>query len=285
MAEPQKMAFDALAFLREAGLGRRIVQFKPKQAFFSQGGPADSIFYLQRGRAKQTVVSKNGKEVTIALFAIGDFIGEESLATVGGPRLASVTAITACTALKIDREEMVRVIHEEHSFSDLFVKFLLAHSMRSQADLIDQLFNSSEKRLARILLLLAEFGKPGELELKFKERWPDWFRHLYSDPRTSCLYLGFTHGDGWFDLVWQLCEQIEPIVLAEPGPEPFEVYQVKKKFGGLRFYNNHPSERIEQLSTEAAVRSFHVCRNLWWAGFLGWPMRATPCHPYCPWKI
>jgi hypothetical protein len=98
-----------------------------------------------------------------------------------------------------------------------------------------------------------------ELELKFKERWPDWFRHLYSDPRTSCLYLGFTHGDGWFDLVWQLCEQIEPIVLAEPGPEPFEVYQVKEKLGGLRFYNNHPSERIEQLCTEAAVRSFHVC--------------------------
>jgi hypothetical protein len=97
-------------------------------------------------------------------FAIGDFIGQESLATVGGLRLASVTAITACTALKIEREEMARVIHEEHSFTDLFVKFLLAHSMRAQADLIDQLFNSSEKRLARILLLMAEFGKPGEPE-------------------------------------------------------------------------------------------------------------------------
>ena len=86
MAEPQKMAFDALAFLAVAGLGRRIVQLKPQQAFFSQGGPADSIFYLQRGRPKQTVVSKNGKEATIALFAIGAFIGEESLATVGGVR-------------------------------------------------------------------------------------------------------------------------------------------------------------------------------------------------------
>jgi CRP-like cAMP-binding protein len=164
MAEPQKIAFDAPAFLAEAGLGRRIIQLKPKQAFFSQGGPADSIFYLQSGRAKLTVFSEKGKEATITLFAVGDFVGEESLATVGGLRLATATAVTACTALKIEREEMVRVMHEEHSFSDLFVKFLLARSMRTQADLVDQLFNSSEKRLARILLLLAEFGKPGEPE-------------------------------------------------------------------------------------------------------------------------
>jgi CRP/FNR family transcriptional regulator, cyclic AMP receptor protein len=164
MAEPQQIAFDAPAFLAEAGLGRKIIKLRPKQAFFSQGGRADSIFYLQSGRAKLTVFSEKGKEATISLFAVGDFIGEESLATVGGLRLATATAITACTALKIDREEMVRVMHEEHSFSDLFVKFLLARSMRTQADLIDQLFNSSEKRLARILLLLAEFGKPGEPE-------------------------------------------------------------------------------------------------------------------------
>ena len=164
MAKLQQIAFDAPVFLAEAGLGRRIVQLKPRQAFFSQGGSADSIFYLQSGRAKLTVVSEKGKEATITLFSVGDFVGEESLATVGGLRLATATAITACTALKIDREEMVRVMHEEHSFSDLFVKFLLARSMRTQADLVDQLFNSSEKRLARILLLLAQFGKPGEPE-------------------------------------------------------------------------------------------------------------------------
>jgi CRP/FNR family transcriptional regulator, cyclic AMP receptor protein len=164
MAGPEKLAFDAPAFLAEAGLGRKIVLLKPKQAFFSQGGPADSIFYLQSGRAKLTVVSENGKEATIALFAVGDFVGEESLATVGGLRMTTATAITACAALKIEREEMVRVMHEEHSFSDLFLKFLLVRSMRTQADLVDQLFNSSEKRLARILLLLAEFGKPGEPE-------------------------------------------------------------------------------------------------------------------------
>jgi CRP/FNR family transcriptional regulator, cyclic AMP receptor protein len=164
MAESPKAAFDAAAFLAKAGVGRRIVQLKPKRAFFSQGGLADSIFYLQSGRAKLTVVSEKGKEATITLFSAGDFVGEESLATVGGLRLATATAITACTALKIEREEMVRVMHEEPSISDLFLKFLLARSMRTQADLVDQLFNSSEKRLARILLLLAEFGKPGEPE-------------------------------------------------------------------------------------------------------------------------
>jgi CRP/FNR family transcriptional regulator, cyclic AMP receptor protein len=157
-------AFDPAAFLSNAGLGRRIVELQPKEAFFSQGDPADSVFYLQKGRAKVTVVSKVGKEATITLLAPRDFVGEEALATVPGLRLASAMAITACTALKIGREEMVRVMHEEHEFSDLFMKFLLARSMRIQADLVDQLFNSSEKRLARILLLMAEFGKPGEPE-------------------------------------------------------------------------------------------------------------------------
>ena len=164
MTELRNVAFDAAAFLAKAGLGRKIIQLKPKQVFFSQGNPADSIFYLQKGRAKVTVVSKNGKEATITLLSTGDFVGEESLASVVGLRMTTATAITACTALKIEREEMVRVMHEEHSFSDLFLKFLLARSMRTQADLVDQLFNSSEKRLARILLLLAEFGKPGEPE-------------------------------------------------------------------------------------------------------------------------
>jgi len=164
MVKLPKAAFDAAAFLAEAGLGRRIVRLKPKQPFFSQGNSADSIFYLQSGRAKLTVVSKNGKEATITLFAAGDFVGEESLAAVSGLRLATATAITACTALKIERKEMIRVIHDENAFSDLFVKFLLARSMRTQADLVDQLFNSSEKRLARILLLLAEFGQPGTPE-------------------------------------------------------------------------------------------------------------------------
>jgi CRP/FNR family cyclic AMP-dependent transcriptional regulator len=155
------MRFDPAEFLANAGLGRRIVYIKPKAAFFSQGNAADCVFYLQAGRAKLTVVSKSGKEATIALLAAGDFVGEECLAAVEGWRLATATAISACTALKIERSEMMRVIHEEHAFSDLFLKFVIARSLRTQADLIDQLFNSSEKRLARILLLMAEFGAPG----------------------------------------------------------------------------------------------------------------------------
>jgi CRP/FNR family cyclic AMP-dependent transcriptional regulator len=164
MIESGNARFDVADFLAKAGLGRRIVKLKPKDAFFSQGNPADSAFYLQKGRAKITVVSERGKEATITFLAAGDFIGEESIAGAIGLRLATATAVTACTALKIERAEMIRVMHQEHAFSDLFVKFLLARSMRTQADLVDQLFNSSEKRLARILLLMAEFGKPGEPE-------------------------------------------------------------------------------------------------------------------------
>jgi CRP-like cAMP-binding protein len=203
MAEPQEIAFDAPAFLAEAGLGRRIIQLKPKQAFFSQGGAADSIFYLQSGSAKLTVVSNNGKEATLTLFAAGDFVGEESLATVCGLRLATATAITPCTALRIEREEMVRVMHEEHSFSDLFVKFLLARSMRSQADLVDQLFNSSEKRLARILLLLAEFGKPGEPESLIPEITQETLAEMIGTTRSRVSFfmnrfrkLGFIEYNG-----------------------------------------------------------------------------------------
>jgi len=164
MVELEKPRFNVTAFLASAGLGRRIVKLKPKEAFFSQGDPADSVFYLQAGRAKVTVVSPAGKEATITLLSASDFVGEEALATVAGLRLATATAITACTALRISRDEMIHVMHVENTFSDLFLKVLLERSMRIQADLVDQLFNSSEKRLARILLSMAEFGKPGEPE-------------------------------------------------------------------------------------------------------------------------
>jgi len=158
------MTFDLAAFLATAGIGRRIVQLKPKQAFFSQGSSADSIFYLQTGRAKLTVVSHDGKEATIALLPAGEFVGEESLASLGGLHMATASAITACTALEIARDEMIRVMHEEHSLSEMYLKFLLVRSMRTQAALVDQLFNSSERRLARILLILAEFGEPDKPE-------------------------------------------------------------------------------------------------------------------------
>ena len=203
MVELDKSSFDVAAFLMSAGLGRRIVQLKPKEAFFSQGDPADSIFYLQTGRAKVTVVSRVGKEATITLLSAGDFIGEESLAAPAELRLATATAISACTALKITREEMIRVMHEEHDFSDLFLKFLLARSMRIQADLVDQLFNSSEKRLARILLLMAEFGQPGEPEPLIPKISQETLAEMVGTTRSRVSFfmnrfrkLGFVEYDG-----------------------------------------------------------------------------------------
>ena len=154
--------FDSATFLANAGLGRKVVEVEPKENFFAQGDSADAVFYLQKGRAKLSVVSEKGKEATITFLSPGDFVGEESIASIPGLRLATASAVNSCTALKITRDEMARVMHDEPAFADLFVKFLLTRSMRTQADLVDQLFNSSEKRLARILLLMAEFGKPGE---------------------------------------------------------------------------------------------------------------------------
>ncbi|QMV17774.1 cyclic nucleotide-binding domain-containing protein [Granulicella sp. 5B5] len=161
----RKAVFDPEAFLASSGIGRKVVHLKPKETFFAQGSKADCVFYLQSGRAKLTVVSANGKEATITLLRAGDFVGEEAIAGVAGLRLATSTAITACLALKIERAEMIRVLHEEHAFSGLFLHFLLARSMRTQADLVDQLFNSSERRLARILLLMAEFDRAGEPQM------------------------------------------------------------------------------------------------------------------------
>lgn len=195
--------FDPGAFLSRIGIVPRIIELRPKERFFSQGDSADSVFYLQAGRAKVTVVSKVGKEATITLLGPKDFVGEEALAAVPGLRLASAAAITACKALKIGREEMLRVMHEEHEFSDVFVKFLLARSMRIQADLVDQLFNSSEKRLARILLLMAEFGKPGEPETLIPKISQETLAEMIGTTRSRVSFfmnrfrkLGFVDYDG-----------------------------------------------------------------------------------------
>jgi CRP-like cAMP-binding protein len=203
VAAQAKPGFDATAFLANAGLGRRIVQLEPKETFYSQGDPADSIFYLQKGRAEITVVSKTGKEATIAILSAGDFVGEGALVAVPGQRLSTATAIVVCTALKISREEMIRVMHEERELSDLFLKFLLDRSMRIQADLVDQLFNSSEKRLARILLLMAEFGQPGEPEPLIPKISQETLAEMIGTTRSRVSFfmnrfrqLGFVEYDG-----------------------------------------------------------------------------------------
>jgi CRP/FNR family transcriptional regulator, cyclic AMP receptor protein len=198
-----KPAFDIAAFLTSAGLGRRIIELEPKDSFFTQGDSADSVFYLQKGRAKVTVVSHDGKEATLTLVSAGDFVGETALAAVPGLRLSTATAITACSALKITRDEMARALHDQQAFSDFFMKFLLERSMRVQADLVDHLFNSSEKRLARILLLMAEFGQPGELGTLLPKISQETLAEMIGTTRSRVSFfmnrfrkLGFINYDG-----------------------------------------------------------------------------------------
>jgi CRP-like cAMP-binding protein len=156
-------AFDAETFLAKAGVGKTVVNLKKKDGAFSQGDPANTVFYVKKGQVKLTVVSPNGKEATLGMLSAGDFFGEGGLA--GQPlRMGSATAMTDCELLRIDKQEMMLALHREHAFSDLFVAYLLARNIRYEEDLVDQLFNSSEKRLARILLLLAHFGKEGKHE-------------------------------------------------------------------------------------------------------------------------
>ncbi len=151
--------FDPNEFLANAGLGRTVRKFKPRQIIFSQGDASDAVFYIQEGRVRLSVLSKQGKEATIALLGPGDFLGEGCIATDQPVRMVSAAATTECSLLKIEKNEMLRTLHQEHQFSDLFVAYMVQRHNRTQADLVDQLFNSSEKRLARALLVLAHFGK------------------------------------------------------------------------------------------------------------------------------
>jgi CRP-like cAMP-binding protein len=159
-ASKNSREFDAQSFLATIGEGRKAVLFPKKHTIFMQGDPADAVFYLQTGKVRLTVVSKTGKEATIGILSDGSFFGEGSLA--GQPfRMGSATAMTDCAVLRIEKRAMVQTLHREQTLSDLFVAYLLARNIRYEEDLVDQLFNSSEKRLARILLLLAHFGKEG----------------------------------------------------------------------------------------------------------------------------
>ena len=151
--------FDLKVFLSSIGTGRTVRDYRPKQTIFSQGDRAEAVFYIQRGKVRLSVLSKQGKEATIALLGPGDFLGEGCLASDQPVRLATATAITDCSLLKIEKKRMVRTLHYEHEFSDLFVAYVVERHNRTQADLVDQLFNSSEKRLARALLMLSRFGK------------------------------------------------------------------------------------------------------------------------------
>jgi CRP/FNR family transcriptional regulator, cyclic AMP receptor protein len=161
MTDKRKRSFDPKVFLATADVGRSISNYGPNEVIFAQGDPADAVFFVEEGKVKITVVSEQGKEAVLAIHQNGDFFGEGCL--TGQPRrLATVAALTECTIMRLAKDAIVSVLHDEPRFSDLFMSYLLTRNARVEADLVDQLFNSSEKRLARLLLLMANFGKEGK---------------------------------------------------------------------------------------------------------------------------
>jgi CRP/FNR family cyclic AMP-dependent transcriptional regulator len=201
-AAKNKHDFDPHAFLATIGEGRKLVLFPKKQTIFTQGDSADAVFYIQTGKVKLTVVSKTGKEATIGILAEKDFFGEGSLAgqTL---RMGSAIAMTDCAVLRIDKKAMMGALHREHEVSDMFVTYLLARNIRYEEDLVDQLFNSSEKRLARILLLLAHFGKEGKPETVVPKISQEELAEMIGSTRSRVSFfmnrfrkLGFIHYNG-----------------------------------------------------------------------------------------
>ena len=194
--------FDPKTFLSTLNGGRKIVAFPKKRAIFAQGDSSDAVFYLKEGRVKLTVVSKAGKEATIGILNEGAFFGEGCL-TGQRLRLFSATAITDCSVMRIEKKSMIEVLHREHEFSDMFVAYLLARNIRYEEDLVDQLFNSSEKRLARTLLLLAQFGKDGKQETVIPKMSQEALAEMIGTTRSRVSFfmnrfrkLGFIDYDG-----------------------------------------------------------------------------------------
>lgn len=198
--------FDPHAFLATIGQGRKAMLFQRNQPIFVQGDPANTLFYLQTGKVKLTVVSKTGKEATIGILSDGSFFGEGSLA--GQPlRMGSASAMTDCAVMRIDKKAMVDVLHREHELSDLFVSYLLARNVRYEEDLVDQLFNSSEKRLARVLLMLAHFGKDGVPETVIPKISQESLAEMIGTTRSRVSFfmnrfrkLGFIHYNGGLEV-------------------------------------------------------------------------------------
>ena len=194
--------FDPSTFLATIGVGRKTVAVSKKQSVFSQGDAADSVFYIKEGKVRLSVVSKTGREATIGILNEKDFFGEGALAgqTL---RMGSADAMTDCELLRIDRSAMMSALHREHSFSDMFVAYLVGRNIRYEEDLVDQLFNSSEKRLARVLLLLAHFGKEGVPETVVPKISQETLAEMVGTTRSRVSFfmnrfrkLGFIHYAG-----------------------------------------------------------------------------------------
>ena len=201
-ASKKLITFDPKTFLSTINGGRKIEAFAQKQTIFAQGDSSDAVFYIKEGKVKLTVVSEIGKEATIGILNKGDFLGEGCL--TGQPlRLCSATAMTDCSVMRIDKKSMMEVLHRESAFSDMFVAYLLTRNIRYEEDLVDQLFNSSEKRLARILLLLAHFGKEAKPEIVIPKISQESLAEMVGTTRSRVSFfmnrfreMGFVDYDG-----------------------------------------------------------------------------------------
>src|SRR6202171_3613617 len=201
-AAKKKPVFDQDTFLATIGKGQKTVSLAKRSAIFSQGDAADAVFYIQTGKVRLTVVSNNGREATVGILSGGDFCGEGCLG--GQPlRMGSAIAMTECAVLRIDKKLMMEALHRQHEFSDLFVAYLLARNIRYEEDLVDQLFNSSEKRLARTLLLLAHFCKEGKPETVIPKISQETLAEMVGTTRSRVSFfmnrfrkLGFIHNNG-----------------------------------------------------------------------------------------
>jgi CRP-like cAMP-binding protein len=199
----QTRSFNPQAFLASADIGGAVCLYKPKQAVFSQGERADTVFCIREGAVRLSVLSRQGKEATLSLLGPGDFLGEGCLAADQPLRLATATAITHSSILRIERKRMLLALHQEHDLSDVFVAYLVARHNRTQADLVDQLFNSSEKRLARALLILARFGKEDSPETVIPTVSQETLAEMVGTTRSRVNFfmnkfrkLGFIHYNG-----------------------------------------------------------------------------------------
>jgi len=201
-ATRKRREFDPATFLATMGQGRKNLVLRKKRVIFAQGDRADAVFYIQEGKVKLTVVSKSGKEATLGILNPGDFFGEGALAgqTV---RMGFAVSITECQLLRIEKKAMMLALHREHTFSDMFVAYLLERNIRYEEDLVDQLFNSSEKRLARMLLLLAHFGKDGVPESVVPKISQETLAEMVGTTRSRVSFfmnrfrkLGFIHYNG-----------------------------------------------------------------------------------------
>src|SRR5450631_4209921 len=206
MAIKRRPLFDPKAFLAKVGEGRSIGKYIKEQTVFSQGDPADSVFYIQKGKVKITVVSEQGKEAVVAILGTNEFFGEGCLAGQV-QRIATVTTMTESIIMRLEKPAIIRVIHQEPAFSEMFIAHLLGRTLRVEADLVDQLFNSSEKRLARLLLLLANFGKEGKPEPIIAKISQETLAEMIGTTRSRVSFfmnkfrkLGFIHYNGHIEV-------------------------------------------------------------------------------------